>query len=72
MSFAYSGVKPEQPRTGDDALIHGLLEPDVGVAGAFGAEVAERREAGHQRGSQVIHCPRCAERQRFVEHLVVP
>src|SRR5207253_5761285 len=45
--------RDEHPRTGDDSLIDRLLETDVGVAGALRAEIADRREAGHERVSQV-------------------
>ncbi len=36
----------QHPRAGDDPLVHGLLQPDVGIAGPFGPQVADRREAG--------------------------
>ena len=39
----------QQPRAGHDALLDRLLQLDVGVAGALGAQVAQRREAGQQR-----------------------
>ena len=38
----------KQTRPGNYSLIHGLLQTDVGVTGAFGAEIAKRREAGQQ------------------------
>ena len=52
--------------TGDNALIDRLFEPDVGVSGAFGAEVTYRRPAGHERGARMIDGPRDAQRQRLV------
>src|SRR6185436_20118891 len=38
----------QHARTRDDPLIDGLLQADIGKAGAFGAEVAYGREPGHQ------------------------
>ncbi len=31
----------------NDALIDGLFEPDIGIAGAFGPQVANRGKSGH-------------------------
>ena len=62
----------EHARTGHDALIHGLLQFDVGVLGPFGAEIANRGEAGHERVPQMVRCARDAQGQRFARHLIVP
>ena len=62
----------EHSRTGDDALIDGLLEFDIGVGGAFGAEIADGGEAGHQRGAQVIDGAGGAQGEAFVRDLIVP
>ena len=48
------------------------LETHVRVARALGAEIALGGEAGEQRGARVIHGARGAQRQRLVQHLVVP
>ena len=53
--------------------LDGLLQPDVGVAGALGAQIAHRREAGHRAwraGDCVARATR--QRERLVQHLVVP
>ncbi len=39
----------EHARAGNDALLDRLLQFDIGVARAFGAQVADGGEAGHQR-----------------------
>ena len=62
----------EDPRTGDDALVDGLLEFDIGVGGALGAQIADRGEARHEGGAQVIHGARDAQGEAFVSHLIVP
>jgi hypothetical protein len=62
----------EQARAGDDALVDRLLEPDVGIAGALGAEVALGGEAGVERALGVDHGARGPECQRLVQDLVVP
>ena len=40
--------RSQQSRALDDAFAEGLLEVDIGVAGAFGAQVADGGEAGAQ------------------------
>ena len=65
-------VDDPHARTGNDALIDRLLEPDVGVAGALGAEIAHAREAGQQLRARMVHRARDAQRERLVEHLIVP
>ena len=40
--------RDEQARAGDDTLVDGLLEPDIGEARPFGAEVAFGSEAGFE------------------------
>src|SRR5574337_1162906 len=62
----------EQVRTGDQAFVDGALDIDIGVAGAFGAEVAQCGEARQQGGAYVAHRLDRAIRQRFVQYLVVP
>ena len=43
----------EQARAGDQALLDGALQRDVGVPRALGAQVAQRGEAGQQRGARL-------------------
>ncbi len=62
----------EHARTRNDALVHGLLELDIGVAGALGAQVAHGGEAGHERGAQVVDGARGAQSEALMRHLVVP
>src|SRR5206468_1458806 len=62
----------EDARAGDDALIHGLFDFDIGVAGAFGAEVSDGGKACHQRGAAVVHGPGSAETEALVRDLIVP
>ena len=64
--------RDEQARAGDDALVDRLLEADVGKAGAFGAEVALGGEAGIERALGVDDRARGAQRERLVQHLIVP
>ena len=56
----------EDPRAGDDALIDGLLEFDIGVGRAFGAEVADGGEARHERGAEMIDGAGGAQGESFV------
>ena len=65
-------VDHQHARAGDDPLLDGLLEPDVGVAGPLRAQVADGREAGQQHAPQVVGRPADAQGQRLLEHLVVP
>src|SRR5207237_6948825 len=51
----------KQPRSRNYSLIHRLLQSDVSVTRALGAEIAERREAGEQSAAQVIRSPRNSE-----------
>ena len=62
----------QHARTGNDALIDRLLQADIGVPGAFRAQIANGREARQQRVAQVVHRARRPERQRLVRHLIVP
>ena len=62
----------QHPRAGDDAVVDRLLQPDVGVAGALGAEVAHRRDAGHQRVARAHRRARHAIGDRLAQHLIVP
>jgi hypothetical protein len=57
---------------GNDSLIDRIPQSNVGVTSAFGAEIANRREAGHQRRTQVVHRTRRAQRQRLVCDLKLP
>src|SRR5262249_54982603 len=58
--------------SGNDPLVDGLLESDIGVAGSLGAEIPKRGEAGEQRVACVVGGPADPKRQRLLEHLVVP
>ena len=58
--------------TGNDALLDSLLEFYVGVSGALGAKIANRREARHQCRRQVIDGARGAQRETLVRNLIVP
>ena len=62
----------EHPRAGNDALVDGLLQLHVGVARAFGTEIANGREAGDQCRAEMSGGARDAEPEAFVHHLVVP
>ena len=62
----------QQARTGDDALVDRLLETDVGEARAFGAEVALGGEAGIERALGLDDGAGGAQRERLVQHLIVP
>ena len=59
-------------RTGNHAPVDGALHVDIGIAGAFGAEIAKRGEAGHERIVGVLHGFHGAESQRLFHYLVVP
>ena len=62
----------EHARAGNDAFVDRLPQSDVRISGAFGAEVANGGDAGHQRRARVIHGARDAQRQRLAQHLIVP
>ena len=62
----------EDSRAGDDALVDGLLEFDVGVGGALGAEIADGGEARHESGAQVIDGAGGAQGESLVRDLIVP
>jgi hypothetical protein len=64
--------RDEHPRPRDQSVVDRLLHRHVVVAGALGAEVAERGEAGHQRVARVVRRFDRAVGRRFLEHLVVP
>ena len=64
--------RDQQARAGDDALVDRLLEADVGEAGAFGAEVALGGEAGIERPLGLDDRAGGAQRERLVQHLIVP
>ncbi len=64
--------RSQHARPRNDSLIHGLFEFDICVSRAFGAEIADGGEAGHQRISQMIGGARHAQSQPFVRHLIVP
>ena len=61
-----------EARAGDDALVDRLLEADVRVAGALGAQVPLGGEPGEQGLARMDRGAGRAERQRLLEHLVVP
>ena len=52
----------DPPRSGDDALIDGLLEPDIGGRRALGAEIADGGEAREERVTGVIRGARARRR----------
>ena len=60
------------PRPFDDALLHRLPEPHIGIASALGAEVTQRGEAGAQRALHVHRRTRHAQAQWLLQHLIVP
>jgi len=62
----------DHSRSGNDPLRDGALQPHVGIAGALRAEVAHRGEPGAERLTRVVRRARHAERERLVQHLVVP
>ncbi len=64
--------RDEQARPGHDALIDRLLQPDVGIARPFRAEVALAGEAGQQRRPRLDHRARRSQRQCLVQDLIVP
>ena len=49
-----------------------VAKAGIGIAGALGAEVADRGEAGHQGRPGLRHRPGGAQGGRFAQHLVVP
>ena len=65
-------VDAEHARSRHDALIHGLFQLHIGVSCAFGAEVANGGEAGHQGHAQMVYRPGGSQRESFVRHLIVP
>ncbi len=62
----------EHARSGHDTLVDRLLDADVSITRPLGAEVANRREAGPQRVACMVRGPAHPQRQRFLEHLVIP
>ena len=62
----------QEPRPRNDPLFHRLLQANIRVVRAFGAEIPQHRKAGVQCGLQVVHRPCRAQRQRFPEHLIIP
>ena len=62
----------EHPRARNDSLLDGQLEPDIGIARTLGAEIADGREAGEQRGTQVICRARDTKGERLAGYLVIP
>ena len=53
-------------------MVDRLLEPDVGKACAFRAEVALRGEAGFERAARMDDGACGAERERLMQDLIVP
>jgi hypothetical protein len=49
-----SARRNQHARAGNDALIDGLLQLDVGVCGAFGPKVTNGGEPGQQGRAQMI------------------
>jgi hypothetical protein len=64
--------RDEHARTWNDALIHRLLELDVSVLRALGAEIPDGREAGEECLAQMVGGTGDAQREAFVRDLVVP
>jgi len=62
----------EQARARDHPLIDRPLDRDVGIARALGAQVAQRCEAGHQRGLGLLAGAQGAIFRRLLQHLIVP
>ena len=62
----------EHSRPRDDALLDGLLETDICIAGTLGSKVANRCEAGHQRAAQMVRCTCNAQRKSLECILIVP
>ena len=61
-----------EPRALDDALVDRRLQPDVGIARPLGAQVALAGEPGEKRRARAGDRTRGAQRQRLVQHLIVP
>ncbi len=57
---------------GNNVLCDRLFELDVGIACAFGAQLAYGGEAGRERGAEMIHGAGCAQSQTFAGYLIVP
>ena len=62
----------QHARSLDQAQIDRVAQGDVGEAGALGAEVTDRREAGFERRARGHDAPDGAQLERLLEHLVVP
>ena len=56
----------------DDALLDRALEPHVRIPGALGAQIPDRGESGEQRVAGVIRRARDAQRDGFVQNLIIP
>jgi hypothetical protein len=61
-----------EPGARHDPLVDRRFQPDIGIARAFGAEVALAGEAGEQCRLGARHRARSAQRKRLVQHLIVP
>ena len=64
--------RDDHPGARDDPLLDRPLQPDVGITGALGPEVADRREARLQDRPEVDRRPRHPQRQRLLQDLIVP
>ncbi|WP_229425698.1 hypothetical protein [Massilia sp. Se16.2.3] len=62
----------EQARAGDHPAFDGALDADVGIVGAFGAEVAQGGESRLQRVGGVLACQQGAVFDLFLDYPVVP
>src|SRR5262249_37774121 len=62
----------ENPRTGNDVLLDGLLELDVRIARAFSAEITNGCEARLQCRLEMVSRASDAQREAFARHLVHP
>ena len=62
----------DHARAGDDLLLDGSLETDVGIRGPLRPEIPDCREARLECASQVHGGARDSERERFFQDLIVP
>jgi hypothetical protein len=62
----------DHPRPDDRALLERAPQPDIGLTGALGPQVAHGGEAGGQRPSERRDRARDAQRLVVAQHLIVP
>ena len=61
-----------QAGAGDQAVIDGLAQRDIGIARPFRAQVPQAGEAGHQGCPRLLHRPQHPVVLRVLQHLIVP